>query len=198
MKGAPEWFGLSPCTQYLLVKGGFTMRRDLDLWRGERSPFSLFNEMDRLFSQFNRPTEGNESLMSFAPACDIEELDDHFLISVDVPGMKREDLKIEVVDNRLVISGERRDEREWKEGRRNERFYGKFERSFQLPTGVDFSKIEANYENGVLELAVPKAESAKPRTIQIHSGKDEGFLGRFLGRKPGMKEAKTNDSSRAS
>ncbi|HEX4926244.1 MAG TPA: Hsp20/alpha crystallin family protein [Bdellovibrionales bacterium] len=124
--------------------------------------------------------ETGQTMMGFNPACDIEEQDDHFRISVDLPGVSKDDVKVEVVDNRLVISGERKHEKK-EGGRRSERYYGRFERSFMLPTAIDVDKIEARYENGVLELAVPKAESAKPRTVQIQTGK-EGFLGRFLNR----------------
>jgi HSP20 family protein len=135
--------------------------------------------MDRLMNRFMSPTwdEDTTTMTGFNPACEIDEQDDHVLISVDLPCISKDEVKVEVVDNRLVISGERKHEKESKA--RSEKFYGRFERSFALPTAIDVDKIEARYENGVLELAVPKAESAKPRTIQIQSGK-EGFLGRFL------------------
>lgn len=156
------------------------MRNALDMWRGN-SPWSVLNDMDRVFNRFFQPTtwddETGQTMMGFNPACELDEQDDHFLISVDLPGVSKDDVKVEVVDNRLVISGERKHEK--KEGRRTERSYGRFERSFALPTAIDSEKIEASYENGVLQLAIPKAESAKPKTIQIQSGK-EGFLGRFL------------------
>jgi HSP20 family protein len=156
------------------------MRNALDHWRSN-SPWSVFNDMDRLMNRFVSPIWDDDSsttMMGFNPACEVDEQDDHFLISLDLPGVSKDEVKVEVIDNRLVISGERKHEK--KEGKgRSERYYGRFERSFALPTAIDADKIEARYENGVLELAVPKAESAKPRTIQIHSEK-EGFLGRFL------------------
>lgn len=171
------------------------MRRELDFWRGERSPFSLLNDMDRFFSQFNAPEKG---LMSFSPAVDVQEQDDHFLISMDLPGLSSKDVNIEVLEDRLVVSGERKDERRTKEGR-SERFYGKFERAFTLPAGSDAGKIEARFENGVLEVAVPKAEAAKPRKVEIRAAdaQADGFLGRFLGRKSTKDVGPETDRSKA-
>jgi HSP20 family protein len=163
-------------------KGVLLMRNSLDLWRS-RSPWAFIEDMDKIFSQFVQPTTENRSMWNFNPAVDVDENDDHFLISVDLPGIKKDDVKIEVAENTLTISGERRHEKKEKDDRRSEKFYGRFERSFALPRNVDASKIEARYENGVLELAVPKAEEAKPRTIQIQAGGGkEGFFGKFLGR----------------
>ena len=142
------------------------MRNGLELWRAT-SPWSLLEDVDTVFNRFIQTPSEQKRGFNFNPACDIEEKADHFLLSMDIPGIPKEDVKIEVVENTLTISGERKNQR--------------FERSFTLPQKVDISKIEARYENGVLELAVPKAEDAKPLTIQIQSGK-EGLLGKFLGR----------------
>jgi HSP20 family protein len=147
---------------------GVNMRNALDLWRG------------------TLPWSGDEdfvgsTLSGYSPACEVDEKPDHYLISVDVPGLSKDDVKVEVVGNQLVISGERKHEKTERGGRRSERYYGRFERSFALPTSIDADKIEARYDNGVLELAVPKAEGSKAKTVEIQSGKD-GFMGRFLGR----------------
>ncbi|HEX4925524.1 MAG TPA: Hsp20/alpha crystallin family protein [Bdellovibrionales bacterium] len=173
------------------------MRRELEFWRGERSPFSLLNDMDRFFSQFNVPEHTAEP-SSFSPAVDVEEHDDHFVLSFDLPGLSKNDVNIEVLEDRLVVSGERKDERRFKEGR-TERAYGRFERAFTLPAGADAGKIEARFENGVLEIAVPKAEMAKPRKIEIKAsdGQDAGILGRFLGRKSAKETGTGRDQSQA-
>jgi HSP20 family protein len=92
---------------------------------------------------------------SLSPACDVSETEEKFLLSVDLPGMKKEDIKIELKDQVLTISGERKTE--------------KYQRSFTLPTVVDGNKVEARYEDGVLELTLPKTELAKPRQIEILS-----------------------------
>jgi len=142
----------------------------------------LFNDFDRVVNSFGSPTIANT--VGFKPTCDISETDDHYLVSFDMPGVKKDDIKIEVQDNRLLISGERQRERkdENESTLRFERSYGKFERAFELPATINADKIEAQYENGVLNVALPKAESAKPRSIQIQSGKT-GFFNKLLGSK---------------
>lgn len=99
----------------------------------------------------------------------VAELDDRYEISLDLPGLESEDFQVEYEDGQLRISGERKFEKE-EEGRtyhRVERRYGKFARAFALPRDVDGEKIEARYERGVLLVSVPKAESAKPRKIEV-------------------------------
>lgn len=127
----------------------------------------VFEDFDRIVDSFLRPTYANT--VGFRPSCDVNETKDHFLVSFDMPGVKSEDIKINVEGNRLAISGERQG-------------YGKFERSFTLPTSVMTEKIEAHYENGVLSVALPKAEAAKAREIPIQSGRD-GFFNKLLGSK---------------
>lgn len=141
------------------------------------------DDFDRIVNSFLRPTY--TTTVNFQPACDIKEAKDHYLVSFDMPGVKKEDIKIEVRNNQLVISGERRHEMRQEEGEstlRHERAYGKFERTFELPKTVNTDKIEAHYENGVLNIALTKAESAKGRTIQIQSGQN-GFFSKLLGSK---------------
>ncbi len=125
-------------------------------------------ELDQIFDHFFQPS--STLAEGFKPKCDINETKDHFYLSFDLPGLKKEEIKIEVQDNVLTISGERvreskseNDESHW----HFERAYGRFERSFNLPATVAAEKIEAQFENGVLNLVLPKAEVAKGRTIQI-------------------------------
>lgn len=142
----------------------------------------LFDQMDWLFDDWGRSSQAakdffNERVLS--PSCDISEANDHFLMSVDIPGMKPEDIKIEVANNILTISGERK--REEKENddsiQHYEKSYGYFKRSFSLPTSIESESVEARYENGVLELFLPKTQTAKSRQIEIQSGtrKNGGF-----------------------
>lgn len=151
----------------------------------------VFDDFDRVVNSFLRPTYANT--VNFQPSCDIKETKDHYLVSFDMPGVKKEDIKIELQNNQLVISGERQYEMKEEDGEatlRHERAYGKFERTFVLPTTVSADKIEAHYENGVLNVALPKAESAKGRTIQIQSGQNN-FFSKLLGsKKEGTKELK--------
>lgn len=106
---------------------------------------------------------------AFEPTSEIEETETHFLMHVDLPGVPKKDIAISFEDGRLTVSGERKLERKTKT--MSERSYGKFVRSFSLPTDVQAEKIEANYENGVLTVAVPKGEAVKPRQIKISEGK---------------------------
>jgi HSP20 family protein len=143
----------------------------------------MLGDFDRLVNAFVRPAFA--STVGFQPSCDIHEAKDHYLVSFDMPGVKKEDIKIEVQGNQLMISGERQREVREENGEailRHERVYGKFERTFALPTSIDADKIEAYYENGVLNVALPKAESAKGRTIQVQTGQN-GFFSKLLGSK---------------
>lgn len=145
------------------------------------SPFS--NNLDRLFGSLDTPSYYGVRADNLAPACDIEESENHFLISLEMPGFKKEDVRIDVNGSLLTISGERRRESESageSERRYSERRFGKFQRSFTLPEGVDVDKIEAQYEDGILNLAIPKAESAKPRQIKIGTGGASRFLSKLL------------------
>jgi HSP20 family protein len=145
-------------------------------------------EMDRLFDDFwSAPasTNGSELTSSWSPVTDIEEENDHYMLSLEIPGLKKDDLKIEVVDNQVVISGERKTEEKRKEkgSLYSERRFGRFQRSFALPTHVDAGKIEAQYQDGVLKVYVPKSEAAKPRQIKIGDSSSGGIFSRLLGKK---------------
>jgi HSP20 family protein len=151
----------------------------------------VFGNFDRIVESFLRPSYVTN--VNFLPSCDVNETKDHYLVTFDMPGVKSEDIKIEVQGNQLVISGER--QRNLKAGDdeatlHHERMYGRFERTFTLPATIATEKIEAQYENGVLSVALPKAEAAKGRTIQIQTGQG-GFLNKLLGsKKEAAKELK--------
>ena len=126
-------------------------------------------DMDRLFDSFfgHWPTE--EYAGVWAPAVDVEETKDSVHVKVEIPGMKKEDIKIQTVGDHLVISGERRHESEEKDRHfhRVERAYGKFQRALQLPVEVQSDKAKASYKDGVLEISFPKSDKAKAREIEI-------------------------------
>ncbi len=107
--------------------------------------------------------------IQFTPSCDTVESDTHYLFSFDVPGMPKEDIKVEITENTLVVSGERKETSrvKGKSGGYTERYYGKFSRSFTLPSAVNADRTEAEYKDGVLRISVPKVESAKPKEIKI-------------------------------
>jgi HSP20 family protein len=105
----------------------------------------------------------------WTPDLDITEDKDQYVLKADLPGLKKEDIKISVQEDVLTIEGERQSETvtENKKVHRVERSYGRFTRSLNLGNQVDSSKIKANYKDGVLELIVPKAEAKKPQSIDV-------------------------------
>jgi HSP20 family protein len=144
-------------------------------WEPLRELSSLQNEMNRLFNTaFDAPAPaGNSGAMRrWVPAMDLVETDDSFILRADLPGMTQEDVKIELEDNVLTVSGERKSQHETKqEGyHRVERAFGSFSRSLTLPKGVDADAVTAKFDNGVLEISVPKPEERKPRRIAIAVG----------------------------
>jgi HSP20 family protein len=132
-------------------------------------PAPLQTEMNRLFgSLFDSPTLATRR---FSPPMDLVENEASYVLRADLPGLRAQDVKIEFDHNVLTISGERRSEQEISENgyRRVERASGSFARSLTLPAGVDASKIEASFTDGVLELTVPKPEQSKPHRIAINA-----------------------------
>jgi HSP20 family protein len=135
------------------------------------------NEMNRLFNTFfDSPSPstggGQGATRRWIPAMDVVEAGDHFVLRADLPGLSENDVKVELEDNVLTVSGERKSKHE-QEGEgyyRVERSFGSFSRSLTLPEGVDADGIQASFDNGVLELRIPKPEQAKPRKVQISLG----------------------------
>jgi HSP20 family protein len=160
----------------------------------------LFDEMDRFFEDWGRMTPVRiDQEHRFDPAWEVAETDEHYLMSVDLPGMKKEDIKIEMSDNVLTVSGERKrgNSEKTQKVQRYEKVYGFFKRSFTLPHAIDASKVEARYEDGVLELYLPKTQAATSRRIEIQSGSD-GLFGKLLGAKKSHQEVKQVTSPQAS
>ncbi len=108
----------------------------------------------------------------FFPALEISEDEKNFIVSVELPGVKEDDIDVRIKDNMLIISGEKKQE-EAKEGQTFylvERRYGKFERVINLPTNVDVDNVEAKFENGILTLTLPKKPKDEGKKIQIKKG----------------------------
>jgi HSP20 family protein len=127
-------------------------------------PFAA--EFNRLFNTLLDPQAQGQR---WNPAMDLVEAEGHFVLKADLPGLAEEDVSIEVRDNALTISGERKAEHEKRERGwyRVERSFGRFSRSLTLPEGVDPDAITANFDRGVLEVTIPKPEQRKPRRISI-------------------------------
>lgn len=143
----------------------------------------LWREMDRMFDHFTPSVSAMYDDREFSPPSELMEEEGHYMLSIDLPGMKKEDIKIEVADGTLIISGERKNEKrtEANQVHRFEKTYGSFKRSFVLPNTINAGKVEARYEDGVLELYLPKTEVAQARKIEIQSGKG-GIFDKFLGK----------------
>ena len=136
-------------------------------WNPYRNLISLPFEIDRFFNGFGLDLNVSDSVWS--PTVDISETENQYEVNAEIPGLKKEDIKLSVEDNVLTLSGERKVEKETdkKNYHRIERAYGKFERSFRLPKEVDAENIKANYKNGVLTVQLPKTEAVKPKEIAV-------------------------------
>lgn len=134
---------------------------------GEMRPlFGLRREIDRLFDDM----AGGSERSRWTPAVDVRETDKSLAIDVELPGIKPENVEVNVENGVLTVTGEKRSERSSEEKDRYhmvERSYGSFFRSFQLPGGVDESQIKASFHDGVLTVDIPKAALPQPRKIQI-------------------------------
>jgi HSP20 family protein len=113
--------------------------------------------------------EGTWGQATWVPPVDIYETEEAFVLEAELPGFTKEDIEIELIEQRLTLRGERKQPTAVKEEqyRRRERPYGRFERSFLLPTMIDRDKVTAQFQHGVLTLRLPKSEAAKPKRITI-------------------------------
>lgn len=140
----------------------------LKKWEPFRELVTLRDEMDRIFESFF----GDYPVMRegfWAPVIDISENNGNIEVKAEIPGMKKDDIKISVRDNMLSITGERKQENETKDKKfhRIERFYGKFSRNIRLPADVDADKVKATYKDGILNITLPKPESMKKKEIEV-------------------------------
>lgn len=146
---------------------GFLTLRSPGGLRPVRSAWDLQDEFSRFFEDFGNGLGVVEE--RFTPPIDIQETDDAYIVEVDVPGMKKEDVHIEVHDDVLTIKGERKSDREEKreDYHRIERQYGTFRRTVTVPGGFQYDAVKAKFEDGVLRVTLPKREDAKPRRIEV-------------------------------
>lgn len=139
-------------------------------WTPFRKVDELFNAWSPLFERFPHTSAlvGNEPVLGFMPVTDILESKDDFIVKMDLPDMPREEVKVMVEDDMLVIKGERKVDREVKDAKalRREIEYGAFERSFRLPEGIDAKKIRAEFKDGVLRVFLPKL-AVLPKTEPV-------------------------------
>lgn len=137
-------------------------------WEPIREIEDLF---DRYTSKLGWPSLGREafSTTEWSPKVDISETDKAFTIKAELPEVRKEDIKVNIENGMLSISGERKQEKEEKDKKfhRIERFYGSFMRSFTLPDNVDASQIKAEYKDGMLNLSLPKTAENKPKATEV-------------------------------
>jgi len=146
-------------------------------WNPSRDLLNIEREFNRMFNSFNKQFgfgDSEDDLMEYenavwSPLTDISEDEDNYTLKLDLPGVKKEDVKISYENGQLSISGERKQESEKKTSKyhRVERSYGKYFRSFNLPAKIQENKIEAEFRDGQLIISVPKSEEAKPKQIEV-------------------------------
>jgi HSP20 family protein len=161
----------------LTTKGTFDMN---NLARWQRPEFSVWptfgrltnlrDEIDRLFqvplTEFAR---SSQLLSGWTPAFDVFEDKDNVYVRAELPGIRKEDIDLSLHNGSLSVSGERRNDQEFKDADvyRAERFFGRFQRTINLPAQVAADKIKAQYKDGILNVTLPKAEEAKPKHIDV-------------------------------
>lgn len=140
-------------------------------WNPVRDLTGIEEEMNNIFDNFfglprRRVDFGR---YGWTPRVNVEENDERYEVTAEVPGMEKEDINIDIRDHTLTLKGEKKleEEKKDKDFRLLERCYGEFTRTFKLPEDVDTAKIEAAYKNGILMIDIPKTEKAKPKEIKV-------------------------------
>jgi len=157
------------------LKSLIPVGRQRGVARTENPFVSLQNEIDRLFDDFTRGfpslSMGNGGMTAMVPTMDVAETDKEIEITAELPGLEEKDVQINVADNILTIRGEKKAEKEQKDKnyRMVERSYGAFERSLELPEGVNADAIKASIDKGVLKVTVPKPAPAQVKKIEVKS-----------------------------
>ena len=138
-------------------------------WDPFRELEGIQARLNRLFPDMPARFEDETFFAGWSPAVDIQETNDEFILKADLPDVKKEDVKVELEDGVLTIEGERKGEKEvtGKRFHKVERTYGRFARHFTLPTEVDGAHVKAEFKDGVLNVQLPKAVSAKPKAIEV-------------------------------
>ncbi len=129
------------------------------------------NSIGRVFDDiFSETATSKKVINNWQPVVDIYETETSTFISADIPGVKKEEISINIEENTLIFAGDRKAKVKTEKDKfhRTERFFGKFKREFVLPASIDHEKINADYKDGVLTIEIPKPEEQKPKSIAIH------------------------------
>ena len=142
-------------------------------WNPYGEMTAMKNRINRMFSEpywLTRRMDDDTDMGMWNPVVDLYEKDDHFVIKAELPGVDKKNISIDLKDRVLTLSSERSYENEVKEESyyRRERSYGKFQRAFTLPAHVESDKIKAEFNDGLLQIEVPKPEEQKPKQVTIH------------------------------
>jgi len=141
-------------------------------WDPFRELEDVSNRLNRIFGQSLARSESGQNMLAvadWAPSVDISETDTAYLIKGEIPGVKKEDVKVTIQDGMLTIQGERKQEKEekGKKFHRIERSYGSFARSFRVPDDADENSVKAEFKDGMLNVTLAKSEKAKPKAIEV-------------------------------
>ncbi|MCO5142948.1 MAG: Hsp20/alpha crystallin family protein [Oligoflexia bacterium] len=152
--------------------------KSINLYRTRSlNPWNDFQrEFDHLF--YGGQTRSTESTY-WSPKIDYYELEDKYLINMEIPGMPKDQIKIEFFDGVMTVSGEKNAEQKEANNFYSERSHGKFLRSFTLPKETDLEKVESSLEDGLLTIVIPKVEAKKPKELRV--GENKGLLKKLLG-----------------
>lgn len=142
-------------------------------WSPFRDMMAMQTAMDRVFNEMQGRWDDSESGWGFNLALDIDENNDAYLVTTDLPGVNPDDIDVRFENGVLTINAEvnERTEEEGAKSLVRERRWGRFNRSIRLPQNINVNEVDATYENGVLTLSLPKSEEAKPRQIEVKSTK---------------------------
>ena len=147
---------------------------NLTRWEPAREMMTLREAMDRLFDDaFTHSLSMRDSWSASTPAVDMYQTDDELVVRASLPGIKADEVQINITGDVLTLKGEvkHEDERKEKSWHIREHRWGAFERSVQLPTGVMSDKAKADFDNGILTITLPKSAEAKPKTITVKTNK---------------------------
>lgn len=141
-------------------------------WDPFRELEEVSNRLNRLFGRSPARAESGQEMLAmadWAPSVDISETDTAYLVKAEIPGVKKEDVKVTIQDGMLTIQGERRQEKEekGKKFHRIERSYGSFARSFRVPGDADENSVKAEFKDGMLNVTLAKSEKAKPKSVEV-------------------------------
>ena len=139
-------------------------------WTPKRNMFNIFDEVEQMMHQaFGHSLENGSSRLSYSPLMNVSETESDYLIMMDLPGVEKKDVDVKLSNGILTASGERKTSKKGDENSRiwHETTYGTFSRSFELTSDIVEEKIKAKFNNGVLNITIPKAEEIKPAVKKI-------------------------------